>query len=913
MSTLDRQGLISQSNFLFPDNTSAEITPSDIRQFNNDLADSLQLTGSAILSASYADNSLSASHAEHSDTTQEVIINVKNTSGGTLSIGTPLYATGVTGDNINVSAADYSSASTMPAIAVLQQELTNNASGEATVTGKLIGVNTSGFTAGRNIYVTNGGFTDTRPTGSGVLVQNIGVVGKVNASEGEIVVQGSGRSNDLPNIQDGYLWVGNTNGVAEAVATSSISTQVDTGSLATTGSNVFNGSQTVSGSVSINDTNVPLVGLKISNALGTGTVQIIPAGDLSSTFNASSMTGLTNLDLGQTGYITASYFRNDDVYIGKLGSNININTVSGGGVYIGEKGTNPVTLPNNLIVDKTQIFTHVNEVRMAGSGSTGNSNPTSVNVIGDVTASAFSGNGSSLTFGGSGILSSSVTDFNTYSASVDTRLDNIEIDTGSFATTGSNVFVGNQTISGSTTLQDTSVGPGTTLTIKNGAPSPALQIDNNALAGITGTTTTMSGSVKINGGNLTIDGEVGSTNEGNLSVKDNAFIENDLHVANSLFVTQSNIASAGAINFSFPFTGSAGVPGQVVQRFSDYGGGTQYEQTITGVNFAYFKAQNAGVIFETISSGEIKFFAASNEQHESPGYQSFKNTSASPTQGFKINDGAGDVFIVNNSALNAILDTSIQLSGSVLHTGDSLQNGDGLISGSLIVKDAAGAGPLNIFDVNNVTNTIIGVSNPTLAGITGTEIVLNTQTSNTLFAGGSSSKVVSQLPLIVSSSNGTSTFKDTQAGPATTFTVNDGSSNVLQIDNSTLSGITGTKLTVSGNSIFSGDQTVTGKETIQDQLIVSGSSGLALKVQDDQATPGTTFAINDGSGNVVQVDNNALSTITGTSVTITKKTHITNTLKLGAQDPLPTGGVGELAVSGSNIYYHNGTSWSQLN
>jgi hypothetical protein len=46
MSQLDRAGLISQSNFLFPDNTSQEITPSDIRQFNTDVADSLQLSGS---------------------------------------------------------------------------------------------------------------------------------------------------------------------------------------------------------------------------------------------------------------------------------------------------------------------------------------------------------------------------------------------------------------------------------------------------------------------------------------------------------------------------------------------------------------------------------------------------------------------------------------------------------------------------------------------------------------------------------------------------------------------------------------------------------------------------------------------------------------------------------------------------
>ena len=44
MSQLDREGLISQSNALFPDNTAQEITPTDIRQFDLDVIDSFALT-----------------------------------------------------------------------------------------------------------------------------------------------------------------------------------------------------------------------------------------------------------------------------------------------------------------------------------------------------------------------------------------------------------------------------------------------------------------------------------------------------------------------------------------------------------------------------------------------------------------------------------------------------------------------------------------------------------------------------------------------------------------------------------------------------------------------------------------------------------------------------------------------------
>lgn len=48
-----------------------------------------------------------------------------------------------------------------------------------------------------------------------------------------------------------------------------------------------------------------------------------------------------------------------------------------------------------------------------------------------------------------GLLSSSVTDFNTFSESVDTRIDNIQNIGGTYATTGSNIFRGNQEITGS--------------------------------------------------------------------------------------------------------------------------------------------------------------------------------------------------------------------------------------------------------------------------------------------------------------------------------------------------------------------------------------------------------------------------------------------------------------------------------
>ena len=46
---------------------------------------------------------------------------------------------------------------------------------------------------------------------------------------------------------------------------------------------------------------------------------------------------------------------------------------------------------------------------------------------------------------------------------------------------------------------------------------------------------------------------------------------------------------------------------------------------------------------------------------------------------------------------------------------------------------------------------------------------------------------------------------------------------------------------------------------------------------------------------------------------VTGSVGISQVLTLAGQDPLPAGGVGQLAVSSSNLYYHNGATWTQIN
>ena len=193
--------------------------------------------------------------------------------------------------------------------------------------------------------------------------------------------------------------------VGDGSGLTGITTTLDTGSFATTGSNTFNGEQTISSS------------LIVTNEIkGTGSIFLQPDAN-----------DARKLEI----YNTAA----TDVHIKS----------NGGLTFLGDD-------TNYVLVDsytQTVSITSVNDVFVSGS----------VNVTGAVSASSFTGSfigdGSGLT--GitstlpSDILSSSVTNFTDFSQSVDTRISSIVTGTG-FATTGSNTFVGNQVITGSLTL-----------------------------------------------------------------------------------------------------------------------------------------------------------------------------------------------------------------------------------------------------------------------------------------------------------------------------------------------------------------------------------------------------------------------------------------------------------------------------
>ena len=202
-----------------------------------------------------SDTAISSSHAlraDHADNATEIFVGAKNVSGNTILKGTAVHSTGVQGENVTIVTASYDDPNLMPAIGIAQTDINNNATGEVILSGRLIGFDTTNLVAGDTVYVNGtGALTATRPTGSS-LVQNIGIAAKIDATDGEVIVLGSGRSNDVPNILEGYAWVGDSDGVAQPVATSSFAGGAGEG-FPFSGSAQITGSLGVTGSMKIND------------------------------------------------------------------------------------------------------------------------------------------------------------------------------------------------------------------------------------------------------------------------------------------------------------------------------------------------------------------------------------------------------------------------------------------------------------------------------------------------------------------------------------------------------------------------------------------------------------------------------------------------------------------------------------
>jgi len=174
-------------------------------------------TADGILFTKHSDNSI-VPIVSSSDAAAKLTAEVKNLSGGTLTKGTPVYINGATGNTFHVDAVRADSEGKMPASGILSQDLASNADGLMVISGFINGLDTSGFTAGDAIYVAStGGYTNIAPSGENNFIQKLGIVSKVDSDNGALLLQGAGRANATPNLDEDQFFLGNSSN--QSVAT----------------------------------------------------------------------------------------------------------------------------------------------------------------------------------------------------------------------------------------------------------------------------------------------------------------------------------------------------------------------------------------------------------------------------------------------------------------------------------------------------------------------------------------------------------------------------------------------------------------------------------------------------------------------------------------------------------------------
>ena len=296
-----------------------------------------------------------------------VEIECKNTSGSTITKGTPVYQTGNVGATavIEIAEADaLISANQGPAIGLLQDTLINNAVGFVVIIGELLNFTTSPIdgvvpTVGDKIFVkSGGGLTTVKPTTSLNSIQAIGLVGKVSGgNSGSVTVSSTMRANDVPNLPEGRIWIGDGNTiVSDTVYVDDANGRVGIGTASPQGA-----IQIGDGTLASPSTNQILV---LSNTASTG--------GSSNLYLATGASGTAVLGMGSTQYAVVNtagkitYTDSSDTF--SFNTNFSTKMVINGSGNVGIGTTSP---NYKLEVSGTLGVNRTDGIIFAGSAAAG--------------------------------------------------------------------------------------------------------------------------------------------------------------------------------------------------------------------------------------------------------------------------------------------------------------------------------------------------------------------------------------------------------------------------------------------------------------------------------------------------------------------------------------------------------------
>lgn len=249
--------------------------------------------------------------------TNNVIAQVRNATGATLTKGTVVYISGATGQLPTVSKAlATSDATSAQTLGMITADLPNNSNGNVTVIGLITNVDTSAYTDGQQLYLsgtTAGAVTATKPYAPIHLVY-VAVVEHAHPTQGKLFVkvQNGYELDEIHNVSaqtptNGQTIVWNSATSLWQNNTVSLTLGVNgTLPVANGGTGVTTSTGTGSTVLSISPSLVtPALGTPASGNFSTGTFTW-PTFNQNTTGTASNVTGTVAIANGGTGQTTAN-------------------------------------------------------------------------------------------------------------------------------------------------------------------------------------------------------------------------------------------------------------------------------------------------------------------------------------------------------------------------------------------------------------------------------------------------------------------------------------------------------------------------------------------------------------------------------------------------------------------------------
>ena len=638
----------------------------------------------------------------------------KNKSGAQINKGTVVRIVGAVGDNPLIGVASLlTEGQSANTLGVATQDIPNDDFGLVITEGVLTGVNTSGMTAGQLIFLgANGTFTTTPPVAPNHGVR-LGEVLRVQQQQGSIYVR----------IDNGSE-LGEAHDVVDTTTNSSYGDLLVKSGSVWINSKKLNGDYNLTGSLTITQ-NLTVLGSS-SFVYVTSSQLAVSASFISvNVFEpAERFGGLKVYDSGSSN-ATASLAwdsqNNHWVYQNVSGSDYSSAMLLSGPRNSGSLGEEVGLISGRIV--KSVGEDHLDNSIITESGTT-------ITVLGDLVANSITGsfdffglvNRPTLVSGSSQIDITGTTGYSDFSSSIatttndlDNRLDSIEGVTGSYATTGSNTFYGDQIVSGTISVE----GPISSSVIHVVSSSnPNIQIHN------------------LSNGNQF---DIGSGNFGYLNIHDGITRDVIAQFGTGSIVLHSNTHVSQSLTASL-FTGSYKGDGNGLYNIPASGvTGLQLDRIVSGDSVAYinpnFLHVNRDLIVDgTITakeihtdyvtssvlfqSGSTKFGDTNDDTHQFTG--SVKITGSLYLNGVVVGTGKLDetTFESYTSSLNTrittIEDTYLTTSSFETFTGSYTT---GSFTGSFI-GDGAGLYNLPYSGLTDVPTLVSGSSQISYTGIT---------------------------------------------------------------------------------------------------------------------------------------------------------------------------------------------------